>query len=155
VRRSAAGVILGALAILAPALAAAAVAPSSAAFDATCAICHGLGAVGAPGQFPRLAGRANLLARTPDGRRLLIDAALWGVSGRIQADGAPIVGVMPGFASLDDGAIARILTYVSGLGGGGARGFTAAEVAAARGTPMTPAQVNALAREPDILAIAP
>lgn len=125
-------------------------------FDGNCALCHQAGGAGAPGMFPRLAGRAGPLARTPEGRRLMILAALNGMSGRIEADRAPIVGVMPGFGGLSDAEIAAALDYIVGLGGGaGARPFTPAEVAAARAQALTPAEVNALANAPAIRAAAP
>jgi mono/diheme cytochrome c family protein len=130
--------------------------PASAVFDDTCAMCHQRGAVGAPGQFPRLAGRAGALARLPLGRRLLIAAALYGMAGRIVADHQAIVGVMPGFGQqLSDADICKALNYVASLDGGSAPAFTPAEVAAVRAHPMSPGEVNALARDPLVEATAP
>ncbi len=77
------------------------------------------------------------------------------MTGRIQADRQTIIGVMPGFGTLGDAEIAKILTYVSGLGDGGARPFKPVEVAAGRASSMTPSEVNALARDPAIVAVAP
>jgi mono/diheme cytochrome c family protein len=147
-------VLLACLLLLASAARAAE--PASAAFERTCAICHGVGAVGAPGQFPRLAGRAGLIAKTPQGRRLLIAAALYGMTGRIQAERQTIVGVMPGFNQLTNAEICRILDYVTNLDAAGPiRPFTGAEVATVRASPMTPSEVNAMARDPAIVAAAP
>lgn len=130
-------------------------APSSAVFDQTCALCHQAGGVGAPGQFPRLAGRAGALARLPAGRRLMISAVLDGSVGRIQADHQTIVGVMPGFGQLTDAQVCEALNYIASLDGGTVRPFTPAEVAAVRAHPLTPNEVNALARDPAIEAAAP
>jgi mono/diheme cytochrome c family protein len=128
---------------------------SSAVFDQTCALCHQAGGVGAPGQFPRLAGRAGALARLPQGRRLMIAAVLDGIVGRIQADHQAVVGVMPAFGQLSDAQVCSALDYIASLGGGSARPFTPAEVAAVRAAPMTPGEVNALARDPALEAVAP
>jgi mono/diheme cytochrome c family protein len=131
-------------------------APASASvFNGTCALCHQAGGVGAPGQFPRLAGRAAALAKLPQGRRLMIAAVLDGVNGRIQADHQTIVGVMPSFAQLSDAEVCQALNYIVGLDGGSAPPFTAAEVAAVRAHPISPSEVNALARDPVVEAAAP
>jgi mono/diheme cytochrome c family protein len=150
-----AGVAAALLAVVASEVAAAP-SPGQAVFDANCALCHQAGGVGAPGMFPRLAGRAGPLARTPEGRRLMILAALYGMSGTIQADHAPVVGVMPGFGGLSDAEVAAALDYVVQLGAGeGAKRFTAAEVSAARAQTLTPGEVNALANAASIRAAAP
>lgn len=146
------GVLLGGLVL---AKLAAHAAPSSAVFDQTCALCHQAGGVGAPGEFPRLAGRAAALARLPAGRRLMIAAVLNGSVGRIQADHQTIVGVMPGFSQLTDAQACEALNYIVSLDGGSAPPFTPTEVAAVRAHPMTSNEVNALAREPAIEAAAP
>ncbi len=129
---------------------------SSAVYDQTCAMCHQLGGTGVPGAFPRLAGRAGALAALPAGRGVMISAVLYGVSGRLPVDGQTIVGFMPSFGQLTDAQIAEALDYVAHLDGKTPRPFTAAEIAAARAAPaLTPAQVNALARDPSLLAAAP
>ena len=130
-------------------------APSSAVFDQTCALCHQAGGVGAPGQFPRLAGRAAALARLPAGRRLMIAAVLDGSIGHVQADHQTIVGVMPGFGQLTDAQVCEALNYIASLDGGSAPPFTPAEVAAVRAHPLTPNEVNVMARDPAIEAAAP
>ena len=92
----------------------------------------------------------------PAGRKLLICAVLYGMSGKLQADEQTILGAMPPLAQLSDADIASILTYVSGLEHGSARAFTAAEVAAIRSqAPLTSADVNALARDPELVQVAP
>ncbi|MBV8684966.1 MAG: cytochrome c [Caulobacteraceae bacterium] len=130
-------------------------APPSAVFDQTCAICHQAGGVGAPGEFPRLAGRAASLARFPLGRRLMIAAVLNGSIGRVQADHQTIMGVMPAFNQLTDVQACEALNYIASLDGGSAPPFTPAEVAAVRAHPMSPNEVNALARDPTVEAAAP
>ena len=146
------GAVLGSLVLAALGARAA---PSSAIFDQTCALCHQSGGVGAPGQFPRLAGRAASLARLPAGRRLMIAAVLDGSIGRVQADHQTIVGVMPGFGQLTDTQVCEALNYIASLDGGSAPPFTPDEVAAVRAHPLTPNEVNAMARDPAIEAAAP
>ncbi|WP_293458677.1 cytochrome c [Phenylobacterium sp.] len=132
--------------------------PASAAADgaktyaAQCSVCHQVGGVGQAGVYPRLAGRAPEMAKTPAGRKLMIAAALFGMAGKLEVDGQSLMGVMPGFASkMTDAEIAEVLTYVAGLGakagGKSAAAFTAQEVAEARAGPkLSPTAVNALAR---------
>jgi len=112
-----------------------------------CSVCHQAGGAGREGAYPRLAGRAADLARRPDGRRVMIAAGLYGMAGKLEVDGKPIMGVMPGFAQLPDDEIARVLTYVAGFGGKAAAPFQPAEVAAVRVSGrLSPTAVNALAR---------
>ena len=112
-----------------------------------CAICHQAGGVGAPGAFPRLAGRVGPLARDPGGRALLTAVVLNGMSGKLEADGQTIVGLMPSFGQLPDADIAAVLNYLAGLGPRPPAPFTDAEVAAARAKGrLTPVEVNQLAR---------
>jgi len=84
-------------------------------FDTSCAFCHQAGGVGVPGQFPRLAGRVGIIASTPEGRKCLPQILLNGMSGRVEADGEPVLGIMPAFESLSDDDMAAVLTYLSGL----------------------------------------
>lgn len=119
------------------------------AYDAHCALCHQRAGAGLPGQFPRLAGRAGEMSTTLEGRHYLIEATLFGMAGKIEVDGAPIIGVMPGFATLSNEDIASALNYVIGLDGptkGKAKGVsvTAADVESARqGSQPSPTQVRA------------
>ncbi len=131
-------------------------ADSSAVYDENCAMCHQLGGVGAPGAFPRLAGRAGALAALPAGRQVMISTVIYGMSGRLTVDGQPLAGLMPSFAVLNDAQIAEALTYVAHLEGKTPRGFTVNEIAAVRASPaLTPSQVNALARDPVLARAAP
>ena len=100
-------------------------------FDNSCAFCHQAGGVGVPGQFPRLAGRIGTIASSPDGKAFLTKVLLNGMSGRITADGEPVMGIMPAFDTLSDDDIAAVLTYLSGLGHPSVP-FTAREITDAR-----------------------
>lgn len=112
-----------------------------------CSVCHQAGGAGLAGVYPRLAGRGPDLARKPAGRRLMVSAGLYGMAGRLEVDGKPIMGVMPGFAQLPDAEVAEVLSYVAGLGGKPAPPFKPAEVAAVRASGrLSPTAVNALAR---------
>lgn len=125
-----------------PALAAPAAAP--AAYRSNCQGCHQAEAQGLPGQFPRLNRRAGQIASTPDGRKFLMHAVLFGSSGKIVVDGRTIIGVMPSFARLSDSDLAATLNYVARVGGGKPpAAFTAAEVKAARADQLSSAAVSA------------
>ena len=129
---------------------------SNGVYDQNCAICHQRAGAGVPGAFPRLAGRAGALAALPPGRGVMIDAVLFGMSGKLVVDGQPILGLMPSFAPLSDAQISEVLNYVVRLDGRKPRAFTPPEVAAARAAPaLSPSQVNALARDPVLTAAAP
>jgi mono/diheme cytochrome c family protein len=122
-------------------------AASNAVYDATCALCHQKGGVGLKGQFPRLAGRVDRMAADSQARAYLIESVLFGVSGKIEVDGAPIVGVMPSFASLSDDDLASVLNYLIRLGGSGSkkvRAIAPSEIRGSRsGSHLSTAQVAA------------
>jgi mono/diheme cytochrome c family protein len=109
-------------------------------FIQNCLMCHQSGAVGLPGQFPRLAGRIAAISSRPKGRAYLIDVLTYGMAGKITVDDQPIVGLMPPFAQLSNDDVAGVLSYVQSLDvspGGDPRGgappaFTAEEVRAGR-----------------------
>jgi mono/diheme cytochrome c family protein len=114
-------------------------------FTQNCLMCHQAGAVGLPGQFPRLAGRIAAISSQPKGRAYLIDVLTYGMAGKITVDDEPIVGLMPPFAQLSNDDVAGVLSYVQSLrsqqggelsGGEPPRGtpsaFTAEEVRAGR-----------------------
>lgn len=128
-------------AILIPALAMLVAAPAAAtptppAFSGNCQVCHQTGGVGIPGQFPRLAGRANEIAGTADGRTYLIEVLMNGMAGKVTVDGKPILGVMPPYARFSDADIAGVLTYVTSLAPAKKLApFTVAEVKAVRAEP--------------------
>jgi cytochrome c5 len=132
-------------------LAGAQTADRGAVFNSNCSMCHQLGAMGVPGQFPRLAGRAGKIAATAAGRAYLEHVVLSGMIGGITVDGTPIVGgVMPSFASLSDQDLAAALDYIVSLDDAGKLHWTGAvfgpaDIARARaGQPLSPAQVHEL-----------
>jgi mono/diheme cytochrome c family protein len=86
-------------------------------YDTNCALCHQKAGVGLTGQFPRLAGRAAEIAATEAGRRYLVEVALFGMAGKVEVDGASIIGVMPTFAVLPDDDLASVLNYITHLDG--------------------------------------
>jgi len=107
-------------------------------FDNHCAVCHQAGGVGVAGVFPRLSGRAPAIAASPAGRQFLSALVLNGMSGKVSVDNQPIIGVMPGFDTLNDADLATILTYVSRLGGPAKpAAFKVSEIATARGGPKS------------------
>jgi mono/diheme cytochrome c family protein len=138
-------VALAVAAVLMPAVAAAQASPPKP-YRQACQMCHQSGAKGLAGQFPRLAGRVDDIAASPEGRRYLISVVLYGLTGRITVDGQPIAGIMTPVSGLPDADIATTLTYLVRLENGAkAKPFSAAEVAAVRaGERMNPSQVRAL-----------
>jgi mono/diheme cytochrome c family protein len=120
-------------------------APSgSAVYSANCAFCHQAGGVGVQGQFPRLETRAGLIASNPAGRAFLVTLLFNGMSGHVSVDGQDILGLMPGFTTMDDEDIAAVLTYISRLGKTKSKAapFTAKEIDAMRSNPiMAPGEV--------------
>jgi mono/diheme cytochrome c family protein len=118
-------------------------------FDNNCAVCHQAGGVGVAGQFPRLAGRANIIAASTAGRAYLVQLLLNGMSGSVTVDGSRIMGVMPSFTQLSDADAASILTYVSHLNTPSKTKpvpFTAHEVASLRKAPRLSASDQAALR---------
>lgn len=120
---------------------------SNAIYDATCALCHQQKAAGLPGQFPRLAGRVDRMAADPQARDYLLHTVMFGMSGKIEVDGAPITGVMPAFATLSDADLASVLDYLIRLGGSVAkkvRPVSSQEIGAVRSGPhLSTAEVAA------------
>ena len=109
--------------------------PDSESFTRNCLMCHQSGAVGVPGQFPRLAGRIAAIGSKPQGRAYLVDVLTFGLAGAITVDGEPIIGLMPSFAQLPDAEVAAALSYVQTLGDAKQKvpaPFTAEEVRAQR-----------------------
>lgn len=123
----------------------------STAFDTNCAMCHQLKAAGVPGEFPRLAGRAEKIAATSAGKDYLERVVLFGMIGSITVDDTPIAGgVMPSFASLSDQDLADALNYIvslddSGKSHGQGTAFKPADIAGARaGKQLSATEVHAL-----------
>jgi mono/diheme cytochrome c family protein len=111
-------------------------------FNENCVACHQVGATGVPGEYPRLAGRANVIAADPRGRDFLTHLVLTGMSGTITVDGRKILGIMPSFEELQDDELAAALNYVTGLQGRKGTPFTAIDIKTARsGAKRTPEQM--------------
>ena len=115
-------------------------------YEAQCGVCHQRAAVGAPGQFPRLAGRIAAMAGHADGRAYLVGVVRNGLSGSIRIDGAVVAGLMPPFPQLPADELASILNYLTSLGPGSQRKahrFDAAEVAKLSARVASPQQLLA------------
>lgn len=154
-RRLPRGLLLAGLALLGTSTldisGAARAADHSTAFDTSCAMCHQLKGAGVPGEFPRLAGRAQKIAVTAVGKNYLERVVLFGMIGSITVDGTPIAGgVMPSFASLSDQDLTDALNYIvalddSGKSHGQAAVFKPADIAVARaGKQLSPTEVHGL-----------
>jgi mono/diheme cytochrome c family protein len=113
-------------------------------FTQNCLMCHQAGAVGLPGQFPRLAGRIAAISSKPKGRAYLIDVLTYGMAGTITVDDQTIIGLMPPFAQLSNDEVAGVLSYVQSIGPPAAAATPAAGSPAA-GSPAleTPAAFTA------------
>jgi len=90
-------------------------AESSALYDTHCALCHQRGGAGAPGQFPRLAGRIATIAADARGRAYLVSVVRNGLSGSISVDGTTLTGLMPPLPQLEAQEVATILNYLASL----------------------------------------
>ena len=121
-----------------------------AAFETNCASCHQATGQGLPGAFPTLVGHVPALYNAD--RSYLINLLLYGLQGEIQVEGQPYNGVMPAWQQLSDDDIAGILNYVSTAWGNNAQlqGFQpyeAGEIAGARASALSAAEVYALRQE--------
>lgn len=105
------------------------------AYAVHCQSCHKADGSGTPGMFPRLSGRLDAAARTPEGRKWLASVVLYGQAGMITVDGKPIRTPMPPFKRLSDLDLATTLNASVK----GAKPFTAAEIASVRGQGDIPA----------------
>ncbi|GGR03493.1 c-type cytochrome [Deinococcus ruber] len=114
-------------------------------YNANCAACHQATGRGIPGAFPPQAGHFSDLL-TAGGRAYTVRVALFGLAGPIQVKGKTYNGAMPGFSQLSDAELAAILNYVATSWGNTLpateKPYSPAEVGAARGTALTPAQVS-------------
>ncbi len=124
-----------------PAPAPPALGPGARVFAASCSPCHQQDGRGLAGAFPPLAGRAGRLAAADRGYPLRV--VLFGLQGPLKIGAATYDNAMPGWPQLPDDELAAVLNHVTSLGGGTAAGYTADEVAAARGKALTPQEVHA------------
>lgn len=117
---------------------------------ANCSACHQAAGSGIPGAFPPVAGHAAALAALPGGANYLMHTILFGLSGEITVDGAAYNGVMPPWAHLSDAEIAAVVDYIvttwpeAGEAVAAFEPISADDVAAARATPLTAAEVHEL-----------
>jgi mono/diheme cytochrome c family protein len=118
-----------------------------------CAACHQADGSGVPSAFPPLAGHAAELAALPGGTNYLMHTVLFGLQGPITVNGAEYNGVMPPWAHFSDEQIAAVVDYIvqtwpsENADPASFEPLTAADVAEARATPLTPDQVHELRGE--------
>jgi mono/diheme cytochrome c family protein len=119
-------------------------------YTAYCGTCHQPNGQGVPEAFPPLAGHAPTVLTRPGGRDYLTRLVLYGLEGRITANGQAFNGAMPPWGeTLTDEQLAGALDYVLNSWNNdkalpaGFQPFTPADIAAARGTKMTPTEVYA------------
>jgi mono/diheme cytochrome c family protein len=120
-------------------------------YNTTCAACHQPTGLGLPGTFPPLAGHAAAILTRPGGREYLARLVLFGLEGEIAVDGKTFNGAMPPLGEiLNDEQLAAVLNHVVHSWDNDrtlSPAFTAfvpTEIAAARSTRMTVAEVYAL-----------
>jgi cytochrome c5 len=123
----------------------------AATYDTVCAACHQPTGLGLPGTFPPLAGHAPAVLALPGGRAYLARLVVFGLEGEIAVDGKPFNSTMPPLGeTLSDEQLAGALNHVLRSWGNdtalppGFTPFVPAEIAAARTTKMTAAEVRAL-----------
>lgn len=101
-------------------------------YESYCTACHQGTGLGAPGQFPPLAGSDWALAEGPN---RIIRLVLNGIQGPITVSGASFNNAMPAWGPvLTDEQIAQVVTYVRSEWGNKASAITPQQVAAIRKT---------------------
>ena len=116
-----------------------------------CGACHQPNGQGVPEAFPPLAGHAPAVLAQAGGRDYLARLVVYGLQGQITVDGKTFNGAMPPWGeALNDEQLAGALDFVLHSWGNdkalpaGFQPFVPADIAAARGTKMTAAEVYAL-----------
>ena len=123
-----------ATAAAAPAAAPAAAVDGAKVFQEQCGACHQPNGLGAPGQFPPLAGNTDLFLSESYPAMVV----LGGLSGKIEVEGKTFNAVMPPLNYLSDAEVAAAINYVRGAWGNdklrpsGIKPLDAAAVAAVR-----------------------
>ncbi|NVN43168.1 cytochrome c [Asaia siamensis] len=84
-------------------------------YGPNCGICHH-GGSGLPGEVPPLAGRLDIIAKTPEGRDYLARVMLNGLDGPITANGGHYNFSMPSFRRLTDEQLSLILNWLISRG---------------------------------------
>jgi cytochrome c5 len=120
-------------------------------YNTTCGACHQPTGLGLPGAFPPLAGHAASILTHPGARDYLARLVLYGLEGQITVDGKPFNSAMPPLGeALSDEQLAAALNHVLHSWGNDKalppefKPFVPAEIAAARGTKMTSAEIYGL-----------
>lgn len=117
-------------------------------YGANCAACHQQSGEGHPGAFPPLVGHAPKLYLAE--RDYLLLVLLYGLQGKISVDSQSYNNVMPAWHQLSDAELAAVANTVLQSWGNDAalpadfQPYTAADVAAARASALTPADVHDL-----------
>ncbi len=113
----------------APTTAAGTSAPGAKVFSDNCSSCHQPSGTGLAGSFPPLAGNPVV---TGDPLKVA-HIVKYGLKGAITVNGKPFNGVMPDWkASLSDGQIALVETYIRSSWGNKASAVTAAQVSSVK-----------------------
>ncbi len=114
-------------------------------FKEQCSACHQPNGRGVAGNFPPLAGNPDLFLN----REFPAMVALFGMTGKIIAEGKTINSAMPPFGHLSDEEISAVVRYVRGAWGNdklrpaGLKPLDAAEVAKLRRKKLMSTQVHA------------
>ena len=114
-------------------------------FKEQCSACHQANGRGVAGNFPPLAGNSDLFLS----REFPAMVALFGMAGKITAEGKTINSAMPPFGHLSDAEIAAAVEYVRGAWGNdklrpaGLKPLDAAAVAEVRKMKLMSMQVHA------------
>lgn len=114
-------------------------------FSEQCSACHQPNGKGVPGEFPPLAGNKDLFLS----REFPAMVALFGMAGKITAEGKSINSAMPPFAHLSDAEVAAVIGHVRDAWGNdklrpaGLQPLDAAAVAAVRKKNLTSTRVHA------------
>ena len=142
---------LTAAAVAAPSEAGAADAPppaypeGAAAFQTSCAVCHGPAGAGLPALAPPLLSYPARYAAGAEGRRQLALTVLYGMYGDITIEGKHYAFRMPEFGQLDDATLAAVLNFVVfdlAHAPSSVAPLTAAELAPERAHPLDGAAVR-------------
>lgn len=107
-----------------------------------CSTCHQANGIGVAGSYPPLKGRIDKIAASVEGRHYLADVLVYGMLGRIEANGTSYYGLMPPFKRLPDADIASVLSWLSTLDDSKPPPvISAADIAAVRSKPISLSEV--------------
>ena len=117
----------------------------AAAFQQNCAVCHRSDGTGQAGLAPPLTSNPARYAASVQGREQLADTVLYGMFGEVTVLGQHYNFKMPEFAQLDDALLAATLNFLVfdlGHASSDTPAITAGDVATARKTPLSGADVR-------------